>query len=209
MKVCFADNAAPSCATLVLVVHPGLGMQEVKVLRQALSAEHFQYVAQEAEAEVQQCRAEVRQLRAERSVPDGLRGVIASSLVDGKRGIAVKALSDIATERQDNALVKFRVYSYRSQERVAVEVQLKNTGTAPWTAAGAVLRGLKGEVLKPLALWQLGPITPPTAGVAPEEGRVVVEFMTTGTEVRGTYTLTLWDVDRLRTVTLSNVTFPQ
>jgi hypothetical protein len=61
-------------------------------------------------------------------------------------------LSDIATERQGNALVRFRVYSYRARERVAVEVYLKNTGSAPWTAAGAVLRGPKGEVLKPMLL---------------------------------------------------------
>ena len=34
VEVCFADGAAPACATVVLVVHPGLDMQEVKVVRQ-------------------------------------------------------------------------------------------------------------------------------------------------------------------------------
>ncbi|WP_162159750.1 sigma factor-like helix-turn-helix DNA-binding protein [Cystobacter fuscus] len=34
--------------------------------------------------------------------------------------------------------------------RVAVELELKNPGTKPWTLAGAMLRGAKGEELTPL-----------------------------------------------------------
>jgi hypothetical protein len=39
-------------------------------------------------------------------------------------------------------------------------------------------------------------------------GRAVVEVLASQTEARGTYTLTLWDADQKRTVTLGNVTFP-
>ncbi|HYO58253.1 hypothetical protein [Archangium sp.] len=54
-------------------------------------------------------------------------------------------------------------------ERVAVEVYLTNPGTEPWTAAGAVLRGPKGEVLKPLLFWQtLGNVTFPEQVLPPQ-----------------------------------------
>lgn len=208
LEVCFADGAVPGCAAFDLVVHPGLGMQEVKVLRQPRPAEHYKQVAEAAEAEVQQCRVEVRQLRAERGVPDGLGGAIASGLVSGDGGVTVKDLSDEVTKKEGNALVRFRVYSYRARERVAAEAYFHNPGTAPWTAAGAVLRGPKGEVLKPVLLWQPNPILPAAPGEAGDPGRVVVEVSATQREARGTYTLVLWDAERQRTVTLGNVTFP-
>jgi uncharacterized protein (TIGR02268 family) len=208
VTVCFADNAAPPCTTLTLLVHPGLGMQEVKVLRQARSVADFQQVAEEAEADVQQCREEVRQLRAERVVPDGLRGAIASGLVDGKRGIALKELTWDVREKEGNALIYHTVTSYRAKDRVAVEVYLSNPGSVPWTAAGAVLRSTKGEVLKPLPLWPSEPILPAAPGKPGEPGRVVVELLATEKEARGTYTLVLWDADRQRTITLGNITFP-
>jgi uncharacterized protein (TIGR02268 family) len=204
LEVCFADGAVPECASFDLIVHPGLGMQEVKVLRQPLAAGHYKQVAEEAEAEVQQCRAEVRQLRAERGGPDGLGGAIASGLVSGQGGVAFKVLS----KTEGNALVKHSVFSYRASERVAVEVYFRNPGTVPWMAAGAVLRGPKGEVLKPVLLWQPDPIRPAAPGEASDRGRVVVEVLATEKEARGTYTLILWDADRQRTVTLGNVSFP-
>jgi uncharacterized protein (TIGR02268 family) len=204
VEVCFADELAPACASFLLVSHPGLAMQQVNVFRQPRrAAAYYQRVAEEAEAEARQCREEVRQLRAERGVPDGLRGALASGLVSGEGGVAVRDLARSVTEREGNALGGARVHSYRAQGRVAVEVWLKNPGDVPWTAAGAVLRGAKGEVLKPLALWQQGPIPPGKEG-----GTVVVEVLATAEEARGTYTLTLWDAERKRTVTLGDVTFP-
>ncbi|WNG56540.1 DUF2381 family protein [Archangium gephyra] len=210
LEVCFADGSAPACATFVLLVHPGLGMQQVQVLRQPRAVGYYQQLAEAAQAEAQQCRAELGQLRAERGVPDGLRGAIASNFVSGNGGVAVRDISDTASEKENNALAKHEVYSYRAQGRVAVEVNLRNPGTTPWTAAGAVLRGPKGEVLKLLPLWQPGPILSAAPGYADEgeRTRVVVEVLATEKEARGTYTLILWDAARQRTVTLGNVTFP-
>ncbi|HYO54329.1 DUF2381 family protein [Archangium sp.] len=208
VEVCFADGAAPECATFLLLGHPGLGMQQVKVFRQLRPVAYYQEVAEAALAETQQLREEVRQLRAERGVPDGLRGVRASGLM-GEEGISSKDLTRSVVEYEGNALVKERVRSYRAEDRVAVEVWLKNPGALPWTAAGAVLRSVKGEVLKPLPLWQPEPIPPSEPGSAAErKDRVVVEVLATETEARGTYTLTLWDAERKRTVILGNVTFP-
>ena len=208
LEVCFADGAVPECASFDLVVHPGLGMQEVKVLRQPRPAEHYKHVAEQAEAEVQQCRAEVRQLRAERGGPDGLGGAIAAGLVSGQEGIAVKILSESVPAKEGNPLIKERVYSYRASERVAVEAYFRNPGAAPWLAAGAVLRGPKGEVLKPVLLLQPSPILRATPGDEIVRSRVVVEFLATKREAQRTYTLILWDAERQRTVTLGNVTFP-
>ncbi|WP_309894976.1 DUF2381 family protein, partial [Archangium sp.] len=92
---------------------------------------------------------------------------------------------------------------WRAEGRVAVDVRLWNPGTRPWVAEGAVLRGAKGEVIKPLPLWQSAPVEP---GSKP--GRVVVEVLASEVEARGTYTLTLWDAEQKRTVTLGHVTFP-
>ncbi|HEX8819179.1 MAG TPA: DUF2381 family protein [Archangium sp.] len=202
VEVCFADDAAPACATFVLLTHPGLGMQGVEVLRQKRPLADYQRAEREARAEVQQCQEEVRQFRAEQAVPEGLRGVLASGLL-GKGGIASKDLTESVTKREGNALSLERIKSYRALDRVAVDVKLWNPGTQPWVAAGAVLRSATGAVLKPLPLWQPEPIAP-----GPDAGRVVVEVLATTKQARGTYTLTLWDAERQRTVVLGEVTFP-
>ncbi|WP_084738139.1 DUF2381 family protein [Cystobacter ferrugineus] len=208
VEVCFADETAPACTTFELIVHPGLGMQEVKVLRQGRSVAYFQQVAKDAESDARQCRAEVQQLRAGRAVPDGLRGAIASGLVDRFRGVAVKELTWDVTAKESNSLSYHTVTGYRAKDRVAVEVSFTNPGPVPWTAAGAVLRSPKGEVLKPLPLWLSETILPAAPGEPGEQGRVVVELLATEKEARGSYILTLWDAERQRTVTLGNVTFP-
>lgn len=209
VEVCFADGAAPTCASFLLLAHPGLGRSQVKVFREPRPVASCQEAEKAAQIEAQQCHEEVRQLRAERGVPEGLRGALASGLM-GPEGIAAKNLTGRFTEPKGNTLVPYEAYSYRAESRVAVEVWLQNSGTAPWTAEGAVLRGPKGEVLKPLPLWQPEPVLPIEASTEDEplRGRVVVEVLATKAEARGTYTLTLWDADKKRTVTLGNVTFP-
>jgi uncharacterized protein (TIGR02268 family) len=201
VAVCFADGAAPACATFVLVTHPGLGMQEVKVSRQKRPVEDYQRAEREARAEAERCQAEVRQLRAEREAPEGLRGALASGLV-GKQGIALNDLTRSVPQKEGNALTSDSVRTYRAEGHVAVDAWLLNPGTRPWVAAGAVLRGTNGQVLKPLPLWQPEPIAPG------KKGRVVVEVLATGKQAQGTYTLTLWDEEQKRTVTLGHVTFP-
>lgn len=198
----FADGAAPASAVFLLVAHPALSPRQVEVFRRPRPEASFQQETAAAKAETQQCREEVRQLRAERTAPDGLRGVLASGLV-GDEGIPAQDLYGSVTEHQGNALSVYGISSSRAVGRVAVDVRLRNPGTRPWTAAGAALRGARGEVLKLLPLWQPEPILP-----GPEAGRVVVEAEAKVNEARGPYTLTLWDADQTRTVTLGNVMFP-
>jgi uncharacterized protein (TIGR02268 family) len=200
LEVCFADGAAPACATFLLRAHPALGLSQVKVFRAPRTVDSFREGEKAAQAEARQCEQEVRQLRAEHGAPEGLRGVLASGLL-GKGGILFKALTKLVTEAKGNALRLKEARSYRAEGRVAVDVRLDNSGTLPWVAAGAVLRGPKGEVLKPLPLWQQEP-------GAEGERRVVVEVPASEKEARGTYTLILWDAEQKRTVTLGDVTFP-
>ncbi|WPB80671.1 DUF2381 family protein [Archangium violaceum] len=209
VEACFADDAAPACATFVLLAHPALGMQQVKVFRRPRPVASFQEGEKAAQTEVRQCQEEVHQLRAERGAPEGLRGVLASGLLEKGR-LPFKDLTESVTRAKGNALHTDDVHSYRAGGRVAVEVWLTNPGTLPWMAAGAVLRGPQGEVLKPLPLWQPEPI-PPVGAVANKlkpRHRVVVEVLASETEARGTYTLTVWDADQKRTVALGNITFP-
>jgi uncharacterized protein (TIGR02268 family) len=209
VEVCFADDAAPACARFLLLAHPALGLSQVKVFREPRPVAFFQEGEKAARAEAQQCQQEVRQLRTERGAPEGLRGVLASGLL-GEKGIPFKDLRGSYTEAKGNALGVSKAHSYRAEGRVAVEVWLVNPGTSPWTAVGALLRGPKGEVLKPLPLWQPEPVPPREAVVGGQESarRVVVEVLASETEARGTYTLTLWDAEQQRTVTLGNITFP-
>ena len=130
-------------------------------------------------------------------------GVTLASGLVGENGLSSKKLTRSVTQKEGNALTRTFVHSYRAQGRVAVDVWLENPGTRPWVAEGAVLRGAKGEVLEPLPLWQPEPIVPGS-----ELGRVVVEVLATKEQARGTYTLTLWDAERQRTVVLGEVTFP-
>lgn len=202
VEVCFADGAAPACATFMLLGHPALGMQQVNVFRQVRPVAYFQEVAEATEAKAQQCWADVNQLRAERDVPEGLRGALASNWMRG--GVAVKDLSETIREQKAGPLSIANIYSYRGEGRVAVDLWLENSSTRPWSAAGAVLRGRRGEVLKPLPLWPAEPV-PPGAG---RRGRVIVEVLVSASESLGAYTLTLWDADRKQIVTHGNVTFP-
>ncbi|MFY0529441.1 DUF2381 family protein [Archangium gephyra] len=205
LEVCFADGAAPACATFLLRAHPALGLSQVKMFRAPRPVESFREGEKAAQAEARQCQQEVRQLRAERGAPEGLRGVLASGLlVEGR--IAFKDLMESVTEARSNALRLKEARSYRAEGRVAVDLWLDNPGAVPWVAAGAVLRGPKGEVLKPLPLWQQEVL--PTEPGAKGWRHVVVEVLASEEEARGTYTLVLWDTEQKRTVTLGHVTFP-
>lgn len=202
LVVRFADGEAPASAVFLLVAHPALSPRQVEVFRRPRPEASFQQEAAAATAEAQACREEVRQLRTERTAPDGLRGVLTSGLM-GEQGLPKEDIINSVTEHKGNALGLSRITSARAEGRVAVDVWLTNPGTRPWTAAGAALRGPQGEVLKLLPLWQPEPALP-----GAEDIRVVVEAQATPQQARGPYTLTLWDAEQTRTVTLGNVTFP-
>ena len=104
-------------------------------------------------------------------------------------GVAFKRLTDSLKTRPRAALALMEAWSYRAgnekKGRVAVELELKNPGTKPWTLTGAVLRGAKREELTPL------PEDTPVSILPGLSGRVMVELEATTKQAQGAYTLTL------------------
>ena len=189
VTVFFKDGAAPVSASFVLVVHPSEAERQVEVSRHPRTLESFRQGEQQAQAQVQQCREEMARLQAECSGRSGLTGLIASGLL-GEEGVAAQRLPK-ATLRPGSFFEIHGVISYRAggtggRGRVAVEVELKNMGTTPWTPVGAALVGPNGKVLGQPTVWLLEPIAPGW------KQRVVVEVEATGEEAQGTFTLKLW-----------------
>nr|WP_281291572.1 DUF2381 family protein [Myxococcus llanfairpwllgwyngyllgogerychwyrndrobwllllantysiliogogogochensis] len=132
----------------------------------------------------------------------GLVGLLAMGGIDVS-GVAGRIVTEAIPSDSKSVLQPFKVQSYRSTGRVALEVLLSGLrGELPWIASGAALRGVPGTELKVLRVWQESPITP--GG----KGRVVIETEASGESARGPFALKLWEANGPRTVTISNVTFP-
>jgi uncharacterized protein (TIGR02268 family) len=204
LKVRFQERAAPAGAAFTLVVHATRAEPVVDVYRNARPVESYQQEAREARAEAAQCQAELEASRAESTGPGGLRGLIAAKLLDEK-GIKPKDLLEESTKPPGNALNVFKVLSYRSAGRVAVELEVElPAGAQPFTVAGAALTGKRGAELKMLPVWPPEPITASPGALR----RVAVEAEVTAVEVQGPFTLKLWEAGTGRTVIVGNVTFP-
>ncbi|WP_309895370.1 DUF2381 family protein [Archangium sp.] len=206
VTVYFVDGAAPASLTFLLVVHPARAARQVDVIRQTRPVAFYEQEAREAQSKAQRCEEEKVRLQAEQEGPGGLRGLRAAGLLNPVHGVGAKDIHNDVKPRPRAVLPYNQVLSYRAgsekKGRVAVELVLENPGTKPWTLAGALLRGAKGEELTPLPEGTPVSILPGERGVG-----VMVEFEATTKQARGAYTLTLWDADG-RSVILDNVTFP-
>ena len=204
VTVYFQDDAIPSSATFVLVVHPSQAERQVEVSRRERSVASLRAGEQQARAEAQQCREEKARLQAECSGQGGLTGLIANDWM-GEKGVVARVLEEV-TSRPGDPLKVEKVISYRAvgpkgRGRVALKVMLINLGTVAWTPTGAALVGAQREELARLTVWPLEPIPPGASR------RIVVELDATESEARGTYTLKLW-AGEAGGVNLDGVTFP-
>jgi len=204
VTVYFQDDAVPSSATFVLVVHPSQAERQVEVSRRERSVASLRAGEQQARAEAQQCREEKARLQAECSGQGGLTGLIANDWM-GEKGVVARVLEEV-TSRPGDPLKVEKVISYRAvgpkgRGRVALKVMLINLGTVAWTPTGAALVGAQHEELARLTVWPLVPIPPGASR------RIVVELDATESEARGTYTLKLW-AGEAGSVNLDGVTFP-
>ncbi|HEX8825638.1 MAG TPA: DUF2381 family protein [Archangium sp.] len=212
VTVSFQDGAAPASATFLLVVHPSEAERQVEVMRQPRTLASYREGEQRALEEVQECRQEKARLEAESSGKVGLTALIAQELM-GEGGVVDKNIAKNVTARPGNTRTSSMARSYRSDTgrregghkvvRLAVAQELRNTGTQPWTPAGAVLVGPQGMELKALGVWPLEPISPG------KTQRVVVELEATEEEAHGTFTLKLWSQEGgARGEFFDGVTFP-
>ena len=212
LTVYFEDGAAPERATFELVVHPSHADRQVEVSRHPRPVASYRQEVRQAREEARQCQQEKAQLQAECRGRTGLTGLLAHRLVS-REGVPSRDLSKEITGHLEDPLYLIGIYSYRSTPhhhgaekrvvRLAVEVELMNTGTEPWEVAGAALIGPTGETLRVLETWQQEPIAPG------KSRHVVVEVEATEQEARGPFTLKLWAGEEDgRNVTLRGVTFP-
>ncbi|MFE8600892.1 DUF2381 family protein [Archangium violaceum] len=195
MTVSFQNGVAPADVTFILVVHPSEAARQVEVTRQPRTLASCYEGEQQARAEARQCQEEKSRLEARCGGQAGLLGLLAQGLL-GKNGISSKDIIDGVTWRPGNTLTVSRARSYRSGSapggdgrkvvRLAVELELQNNGSTPWTLAGAVLVGPKGAEWMALAVWQQEPIAPGT------RRNIRVEVEMEEQEVRGSFTLKLW-----------------
>ncbi|WP_257458454.1 DUF2381 family protein [Archangium lipolyticum] len=206
VTVYFQDDAVPTSATFVLVVHPAHAERQVEVSRNERTMASLRQGEQQARAEARLCREEKARLQAECSDQLGLTSLIVNGWL-GKTGVVARLLKEV-TSRPGGSLVAQNVISYRAvgpkgRGRVAVEMELRNQGTVAWTPSGAALVGSNREALTELTVWPLEPVPP---------GRslnIVVELDTAHREARGTYTLKLWAGEAgTEGVSLDGVTFP-
>ena len=199
VTVCFADDAAPACASFRLIVHPAIGERHVRIFRHPRPVESVQADLKKSYEENARLRAENDRLRAERDRPDGLTGLFASGMMDEK-GIPCSKVDFIL--RPKAALSAGRVITCRTPGRMLVRVELKAPeGAAPWMTQGAKLVGPKGEELEG-SIWQPRPLLPG------EPLTLYIEVQTEDVQTAGPFVLKLWETDGPRTVTLGNVTFP-
>ncbi|HYO65222.1 MAG TPA: DUF2381 family protein [Archangium sp.] len=195
VRVSFQDGTAPASARFILVVHPSEAARQVEVTRQPRTLSSAREGEQQARAEARQCREDKARLEARCSGQVGLLGLLAQRLL-GEGGIADKDITRSVSSRPGNTLTSVMAHSYRSATvsmedgrevvRLAVELELQNNGSTPWTLAGAVLVGPHGVEWKTFGVWQLKPVAPR------EKGSIGVEFEMKAEEARGTFILKIW-----------------
>ncbi|WP_309890188.1 DUF2381 family protein [Archangium sp.] len=207
------QEGTPASATFTLVVHPSEAEQQVVVTRQERSLASYREGEQRALEEARQCRWENARLQVECTAQVGLTTLLSLKLM-GENGVPSKHIESSLSARPGNTLISSKARSYRSDTghttedgrglvRLAVVQELHNTGSTPWTLAGAVLMGPNGKEWKALALWPREPIAPG------KKQRVVVEVEATEEEARGTFTLKSWSQeDSGRVEFFDGVTFP-
>ncbi|REG26130.1 uncharacterized protein (TIGR02268 family) [Archangium gephyra] len=198
LTVCFADGEVPPCMTFRLVVHPAIGERRVEIFRHSRPVESIQADLKKSYEENARLRAEIQRLRAERDNPDGLTGLLASGMMSEK-GIPCSTVRVV--QRPGNALSARGVTTCRARRRMAVRFDLRNEGTAPWTAQGAKLVGPKGEELE-------GSVWPQKPVLLGEPLTLYIEVRAEDVRTTGPFVLKLWQANGLSTVTLGSVTFP-
>ncbi|MFY0529256.1 DUF2381 family protein [Archangium gephyra] len=191
----FQEGTDPEGVTFTLVVHPSEAAGLVRVTRRPRTLDSYREGEQQARAEARRCGEEKARMAAECSGQRGLLGLRAQGLL-GEDGIPSKNLNLSVTSRPGNTLQSMEARGYRADTtrtegghrvvRLAVEQHLRNHGSTPWTPAGAVLLGPKGEEWKALGVGPLEPIAPG------KELRVMMEVEMTEEEARGTFTLKWW-----------------
>nr|WP_255208229.1 DUF2381 family protein [Myxococcus sp. AM009] len=205
LTVRFQDSAAPTSATLFLVVHPAQAESLVDVHRQTRTVESYHQELRARDAQLRQLREENARLRVETTGPGGLAGLHTAGLLDDQAFRAMDSSASVRVPPTSALLSDGALLSFRAAGRVAVTMRLLNPeGSAPWTVKDArmVLVGRKGVELKVLKVWPTSPILPG------KTLSMVVEAEVAGTYAQGPYTLQLWEAEGGRKAIIQGVMLP-
>jgi uncharacterized protein (TIGR02268 family) len=200
LTVRFEGDMSSSGIPFVLVAHPGQATHQVEVYRDPRTRESFQQEVLQAHARNEQLREELARTRALLRQSGGLRGLIAEKLV-GLKGVQAQVLRVGMSRPSGGDLSLVSGNTYRGSRSVAVEVVLKNTGTEPWTVAGAALVDAQGEELQGVWFRQEEAIP------SNESKPVIVEADATNWQALGDLSLKLWDAGG-RAIAIPEVRFP-
>jgi uncharacterized protein (TIGR02268 family) len=199
LTVHFGEGLEPVIARFVLVVHPTQAEPQVEVSRQVRTLASYREGEQHARAGERQCQEEKARLVAQCGGREGLFGLLDGGWLDDQ-GVGAKKITPSLLPREGNTFEVKMALSYRARGLLAVELWLKNLGTAPWQVTGATLMGEQPGEMKELRLGTVGPIAPG------EVGRVVMQVEATLEEARDTFRLKLWEGSR--SVEWEGLTFP-
>ncbi len=138
------------------------------------------------------------------SPPNGLLGMREAGLLD-EAGVSTRVLlpDQGFTQRPRELLNVRRAIAYRARRRLALELEVQNTDSAPCSMVRAELAGRDGARLTVIRLWPSEPLLPGTM-----RQRLFVEAEWEGELPPGPYTLDLWNAEGERSVTLQDVIFP-
>ncbi|HEX8434178.1 DUF2381 family protein [Archangium sp.] len=203
LTVRFADGAAPGSVTFRLVRSTRAEAQ-VRVNRRPSSGDSLWREARRERERAERCEAELTaRPRVDGPRPEGLTGLFDAGLVGQGQGIEARKLEEDAPPRPDEPLQVWKTYSYRAGGRLAVELEVENTGSQPWTVdEKAELVSTEGARPRVLGVWPREPL-------APGKTRwLFVEAEATKAQARGTFRLVLGEAGGARTLTVRGVTFP-
>lgn len=194
----FGNGPLEETITFTLVAHSGQATHQVEVYRNERSRESFLLEMAQERARIQQLQTEVEQLRARLNRAGRLRALIGSGAL-GVKAIQSQEFHGKPRGYSQGDLTVTRGISYRCDTSVAMEFWLKNSGTEPWSIAGASLSA-NGQLMKGV-VWEAAAIPPQAMA------RVVVEADATRRELNDEAVLSLWDAGT-RIINIPAVTFP-
>jgi uncharacterized protein (TIGR02268 family) len=203
LTVRFADGAAPGSVTFRLV-NSTRAETQVRVFRRPSSSDSLAREARRERERAERCEAELAaRLRAEGQRPESLTGLFDAGLVGKGKSIEVRDLKKDISLRPGETLLAWDIYSYRAGKRLAVELEVENTGSQPWTVdEKAELVSTEGARPRVLGVWPREPLAPGT------RRRLFVEAEATEAQARGTFRLVLGEAGGARPLTVRGVTFP-
>jgi uncharacterized protein (TIGR02268 family) len=200
LTVRFEKDPPEQGMTFVLVAHPGQVTHQVDVFHDGRSRASLWQELEEERAKNQRLGEENQSLHGQLNAPGGLLRVFLNGEL-GRQGIAAKALSVNTAWNAEDSLTIMEGTVFRSFYSVAVQVSVKNSGTAPWKVEKALLVANQGQTLEGIRF------DPPQA-IDPGATRVIfVEARAAPGTLLETLTLTLTE-EGPRSITMANLPLP-